>query len=257
MSEPQIDAFRLNGQIALITGGGTGLGLATARRMADAGAAVVITGRREGVLRDAAADIGPAVRYAVHDVTELDAAEPLVARVAALCGSPPTILVNNAGINLKRPAEETSDAEFERIMRTNVAGAFALSRAVAGPMFAAGGGSILFIASMASIFGIPGVVAYTASKTAVVGLVRSLAVDWSPRGVRVNAVAPGWIDSAMLRKSFEGDAARRDKILARTPLGRVGDPDDVAHAAVYLSSPAARFVTGTVFPVDGGVSIGF
>ena len=247
--------FRLEGDVALVTGGGTGLGRAAARRLADAGAKVVITGRREDVLKTAAAELG--VGYAVHDVTQLDAAGRLLEQVADRCGGPPTILVNNAGINLKKPAVETTEAEFERVMLTNVTGAFALSRAAAPAMIQRGGGSILFIASMASLFGIPGVVAYTASKTAVVGLVRSLAVDLSPSGVRVNAVAPGWIDSAMLRKSFDGDAQRRDKILARTPLGRVGEPDDVAQALVYLASPAAKFVTGVVLPVDGGVSIGF
>ena len=256
MSQPPADnPFRLDGQVALVTGGGTGLGRATARRLADAGAGVVITGRRQGVLRDAAADLG--VDHLVHDVTDLDAADDLIRRVADRCGRPPSILVNNAGINLKKPAVETSDADFDRIMLTNVGGAFALTRAAAPAMVQAGSGSILFIASMASLFGIPGVIAYTASKTAVVGLVRSLAVELSPHGVRVNAIAPGWIDSAMLRKSFDGDAPRRDKILSRTPMGRVGDPDDVAHAAVYLCSPAAKFVTGVVLPVDGGVSIGF
>ncbi len=208
------------------------------------------------MLRDATAAIGPAAQYLVHDVTQLDEARPLVSQVTERCGQP-TILVNNAGINMKKPAIETTETEFAQIMQTNVMGAFALSRAVAPAMMERGKGSILFIASMASLFGIPGVVAYTAAKTAVVGLVRSLAVDLSPSGVRVNAIAPGWIDSAMLRKSFEGDTARRDRILQRTPMGQVGNPDDVAYASVYLSSPAARFVTGTVLAVDGGVSIGF
>ena len=248
--------FRLTDEVALITGGGTGLGLAMARRMADAGARVVITGRREDVLRDATRDIGREAQYVVHDVTRLEEAGQLVEQVTERCG-PPTILVNNAGINMKKPTVETTEEEFARIMQTNVMGAFALSRAVAPGMIERGHGSILFIASMASLFGIPGVVAYSAAKTAVIGMVRTMAVDLSPRGVRVNAIAPGWIDSAMLRKSFEGDPGRRDRILSRTPMGKVGDPDDVAWAGVYLSSPAARFVTGTVMPVDGGVSIGF
>lgn len=251
-----MEMFQLDNEVALITGGGTGLGLAMARRMAEAGARVVITGRREDVLRDAAGNIGRETQYIVHDVTQLDEAPRLIEQVTERVG-PPSILVNNAGINMKKHAIETTEAEFQNIMQTNVMGTFALSRAVAPGMMERGKGSILFIASMASLFGIPGVVAYTAAKTAVVGLVRSLAVDLSPRGVRVNAIAPGWIDSAMLRKSFEGDPARRDRILARTPMGKVGDPDDVAYAGVYLASPAARFVTGTVFPVDGGVSIGF
>lgn len=248
--------FRLDGEVAIVTGGGTGLGLAMARRMADAGARVVITGRREDVLRQAATEIGREAQYVVHDVTQVDTAGRLVEQVAARVGQS-TILVNNAGINMKKPTVETTEAEFDRIMQTNVTGAFALSRAVAPGMMERGRGSILFIASMASLFGIPGVVAYSTSKTAVLGMVRTMAVDLSPSGVRVNAIAPGWIDSAMLRKSFEGDPGRRDRILSRTPMGQVGDPDDIAWAGVYLSSPAARFVTGTVLPVDGGVSIGF
>lgn len=250
------DMFRLDGEVALITGGGTGLGLAMARRMAGAGARVVITGRREEVLRGAVAEIGGGAQYIVHDVTQLEEAAPLVGQVTERFGAP-TVLVNNAGINLKKICTETGDEDFERIMRTNVTGAFALSRAAAAGMAQRGRGSIIFIASMASLFGIPGVVAYSAAKTAILGMVRTMAVDLSPRGVRVNAIAPGWIDSAMLRKAFEGDPARRDRILARTPMGDVGQPDDVAWAAVYLSSPAARFVTGAVLPVDGGVSIGF
>lgn len=250
------DMFRLDGEVALITGGGTGLGLAMARRMAGAGGRVVITGRREEVLRGAVAEIGGGTEYIVHDVTQLGEAASLVGQVTERFGAP-TILVNNAGINLKKICTETSDEDFERIMRTNVTGAFALSRAAAAGMAERRRGSILFIASMASLFGIPGVVAYSAAKTAILGMVRTMAVDLSPRGVRVNAIAPGWIDSAMLRKAFDGDPARRDRILARTPMGDVGQPDDVAWAAVYLCSPAARFVTGAVLPVDGGVSIGF
>lgn len=248
--------FRLNDEVALITGGGTGLGLAMARRMAEAGARVVITGRREEILRDATREIGHDAQYLVHDVTQLDEAPRLVEQITDRVGSP-TILVNNAGINMKKPTVETTEEEFARILQTNVMGTFALSRAVAPAMMERGKGSILFIASMASLFGIPGVVAYSAAKTALLGMVRTMAVDLSPKGVRVNAIAPGWIDSAMLRKSFEGDPGRRDRILARTPMAKVGDPDDVAWAGVYLCSPAASFVTGTVLPVDGGVSIGF
>jgi len=118
-------------------------------------------------------------------------------------------------------------------------------------------GSIIFTASMASLFGINKVVAYAAAKSAYVGLVRTLAVEFGASGVRVNAIAPGWIHSEMSAKALDGDPARKAKILGRTPLNRLGDADDIGWAAVYLCSPAAKFVTGVVLPVDGGVSIGF
>jgi gluconate 5-dehydrogenase len=118
-------------------------------------------------------------------------------------------------------------------------------------------GSILFIASMTSFMGMPQVVAYAAAKSAYLGLVRSLAVEWGPHGVRVNAIAPGWIASPMLERALSGDPVRKGKILGRTPLGSFGDPDDIGWAAVYLASPAAKFVNGVVLPVDGGAAIGF
>jgi gluconate 5-dehydrogenase len=247
-------AFRLDGEIALVTGGGTGLGLATAKRMAEAGARVVIVGRREEPLKAAA---GKELQYLVHDVTELDQADALVAKVKGATGGVPTILVNNAGIHLKKWAVETSVEEFQKVLSTHVLGSFALTKAVAPAMMEAGKGSIVFIASMASIFGIPQVIAYTAAKSAYTGMVRGLATELSPRGVRVNAIAPGWIESPMQKTAFAGDPKRAEKILGRTPMGRLGDPDDVAYAAVYLCAPAAKFVTGTMLVVDGGISVGF
>ena len=184
------DAFRLDNEIALVTGGGTGLGLAIARCLAESGARVVITGRREEVLQQAVADLGPAADYIVHDVTDTGQAVPLVAKVEQRHG-PLSVLVNNAGINLKKPAVETSEEEFLAILQTNVLGAHALVRAAAPGMTERGRGSILFIASMASLFGIPGVVAYSAAKSALLGMVRTLATELSPAGVRVNAIAPG------------------------------------------------------------------
>jgi gluconate 5-dehydrogenase len=165
--------------------------------------------------------------------------------------------VNNAGNSLKKPAVETTAAEFELVMRTHVLGSHALTAAAAKGMIKQRRGSILFTASMASLFGIPLVIAYAAAKSAYVGMVKCYATELSPHGIRVNAIAPGWIDSAMSRKAFAGDPARRERILARTPMARLGEPDDVGWAAVYLSSDAARFVTGVILPVDGGASVGF
>jgi NAD(P)-dependent dehydrogenase (short-subunit alcohol dehydrogenase family) len=249
-------AFSLRGEIALITGGGTGIGRAIAQAMVAAGARVVIVGRRTPELKAAAGELGERASYFVHDVCNLPAAADLVDRVTREVGAP-TCLVNNAGTHIKKPATETTPEDFQQLLNTHVVGAHALTRAVVPGMMARKHGSILFTASMASIFGIPQVVAYAAAKTAMLGMVRCYAVEFSPHGVRVNAIAPGWIETALSRKSLASDPARESKILARTPQARLGDPEDVGWAAVYLASPAAKFVTGVVLPVDGGVSIGF
>ena len=248
--------FCLEGEIALITGGGTGLGLAIARCMVSAGARVVLAGRRAAVLKQAAAAIGPRAGTVVCDVTRFKDATRVVAGAGALFG-PITVLVNNAGNHLKKPALETSEEEFLGVLKTHVLGAHALIRAVLPGMLRRKHGSIIFIASMASLFGIPKVFAYSAAKSAYLGMVRALATEVSPAGVRVNAIAPGWFETDITRRAMAGDPARKRRILARTPLGRFGEPDDVGAAAVYLCSPAAKFVTGAVLPVDGGVSIGF
>jgi NAD(P)-dependent dehydrogenase (short-subunit alcohol dehydrogenase family) len=250
------EAFSLRNETALITGGGTGLGLAMARAMSSAGAKVVLAGRREAELAAAVKELGAGAAYVVHDVNQLDLAPAMVAQVEQAHG-PITCLVNNAGQNMKKPAVETTSEELEAIMRTHVFGAHALVRAVAPGMIARKHGNILFTASMASLFGIPNVVAYTAAKSAMVGLLRSYAVEFSPHGVRVNAIAPGWIDTAMSRKAMEGDPARKAKIVSRTPMAKFGETEDIGWAAVYLVSPAAKFITGVMLPVDGGVSMGF
>ena len=248
--------FSLDGEVALITGGGTGLGLAISRQMALAGAKVILAGRRAELLKAAAASIGHRAGFVVCDVTRLKDAARVVATAERHFGAV-TILVNNAGIHLKKTALETSEEDFLGVLKTHVLGAHALTRAVLPDMLRRRHGSILFVASMASLFGIPNVMAYAAAKSAYLGMVRSLATEVSPAGVRVNAVAPGWIETAMSRQAMASDPARKRRILARTPLGRFGEPDDVGAAAVYLCSPAAKFVTGAVLPVDGGVSIGF
>ncbi|HEY1791429.1 MAG TPA: SDR family oxidoreductase [Opitutaceae bacterium] len=248
--------FSLEGEVALITGGGTGIGLAIAKAMASAGAKVVLVGRRKAELAAACAEIGPLASHVVHDVTDLAGAPALVEKAAGLAG-PVTCLVNNAGNHVKKPAAETTEEEFETVMRTHVFAAHSLTRAVAPAMMKRGRGSILFTASMASIFGIPYIIAYTAAKSAYAGMVRGYATEFSAKGVRVNAIAPGWIETDMVRKAFDGDPARRDKILGRTPMGKLGEPVDIGWAAVYLASPAAKFVTGVMLPVDGGISIGF
>ncbi len=257
MNKTQLtSAFDLTGQTALITGGGTGLGLGMARCLVASGAKVVLVGRRKEELENACASLGKNAFVLVGDVTKLETAPALVDKAEKLAG-PISILINNAGVHLKKPSTETSDAEFAAVIQTHVFGAFALTREAGRRMIERKSGSVLFTASMASLFGIPLVVAYSAAKSAYVGMVRSLATEWGQHGVRVNAIAPGWIASAMLDKALSGDAARKAKIIGRTPMNKFGEPDDIGWAAVYLCSPAAKFVTGVVLPIDGGAAIGF
>jgi gluconate 5-dehydrogenase len=250
------EAFSLAGEIAVITGGGSGLGLGMGRAFVSAGARVVLVGRRERVLREAVDQLGAQATFVVHDVTRFAEASSFIDRIASEIGTP-TILVNNAGNHLKKSALETTPEEFQAVLDTHVMASFALTRAVAPGMVAHGRGSIVFIASMASYLGIPQVVAYTAAKSAYVGMVRSLAVELGPSGIRVNGIAPGWIDTDMLRRAVDHDPPRKARILARTPLGRFGDPAEIGWTAVFLCSPGAAFVSGVMLPVDGGAVFAF
>lgn len=247
--------FSLVGERALITGGGTGLGLNIARCMVRAGAQVTLVGRREQPLSDAVAELGEMATYEPCDVTDVDAVSRMLDRVSDQGGV--SILVNNAGVHLKKDAISMSVDDFQAVMQTHVVAAFDLTRQVLPGMLRRQHGSVLFIASMASFIGMPQVCAYSAAKSAYLGMVRSLTAEVASSNVRVNAIAPGWIESPMLREALDGDQERANKILSRTPMGRFGKPDDVGHAAVYLCSDAARFVTGVVLPIDGGASTGF
>jgi NAD(P)-dependent dehydrogenase (short-subunit alcohol dehydrogenase family) len=248
--------FRLDGEVALITGGGSGLGLAMARCMAQVGARVVLVGRREELLREACAGIGTAAAYQVPDITRFEEMQGLVASIAERCG-PISVLVNNAGVHLKKFAVDTTVEGFAEVINTHVLAAHNLTRHVLPGMIAARHGSVLFMASMASLIGMTQVVAYSAAKSAYLGMVRTLSAEVAEHGVRVNAIAPGWIESPMLRKALSGDEKRSNKILSRTPMGKFGEPDDIGWAAVYLCSPAAKFVVGTLLTVDGGASPNF
>ncbi|MEI6175872.1 MAG: SDR family oxidoreductase [Verrucomicrobiota bacterium] len=256
-SESLTAPFRLDGEVALITGGATGLGFGMARCFVASGAKVVLVGRREEELKRAVAVLGSSASYVRYDVTEHDKAAGLIEAATLSAGAAPSILINNAGVHLKKAAVETSPEEFLAVLNTHVIGAHALTQAVLPGMIERKHGSVIFIASMASLFGLPKVIAYSAAKSAYVGMVRTLASEVSVDNVRINAIAPGWIDSQMMRTALDGDPERRDKILGRSPMGCFGDADDIGWAAVYLCSQAAKFVTGVVLPVDGGVSIGF
>ncbi len=248
--------FSLNGKRVLITGGGTGIGLGIAMAMQDAGASVVLTGRRIDVLEQAVAYLNGNAIYEQGDVSDLASLPALVKKIEVEQG-PIDILVNNAGINMKKNALEVTDEEFQRIVHTNLNGVFALSREVGKYMQTRKAGVIINITSMAAMYGLPLVAAYAASKTAVLGLTRTMASDLAPFGIRVNAIAPGFIESEMTRKALDADPPRKKRALDRTPMGIMGQPEDIGYAAVYLASEAAKFVTGVNLPVDGGNSIGF
>jgi len=253
---PFAEAFSLQGETALITGGATGLGRAMAEAFLAAGAKVVIAGRRKHPLEVAVAELGPNADYVIYDVSQTDRVAALRDELRERFGGI-TVLVNNAGQHIKKSIEETEEAEFRELMDTHVTGSFVLSKMMAPLMAERGHGSILFTASMTSFFGLPRVFAYSTAKSAYLGMVRSMAVDLGPKGIRVNAIAPGFIETEISRKAFAGDPGRKAKVISRTPMGRFGTPEDVGWAAVYLASPAARFLNGVVLPVDGGVLIGF
>ena len=248
--------FSLQDRKALITGGGTGIGLAIARFFVEAGAHVIITGRRESILREACVQIGENASFRSCDLAQTETVPRLIADIED-SGVSLDILVNNAGINMKSSALEVTDEDFARIMQTNLNGLFTLSREVACRMVVRQRGAILNITSMAALYGIPKVAAYTSSKTALIGLTRALAVELAPSGIRVNAIAPGFIFSDMTAKALDSDPDRRRRIMDRTPMGRMGNPEEIAAAALFLCSDAASFITGVNLPVDGGNSIGF
>lgn len=248
--------FGLENKIALITGGGTGIGLDIAKCMIESGAKVIITGRRIEKLKEAIDYLGKGADYRVNDISDLKNIPGLVEEIIKTYGKI-DILVNNAGINMKKPALEVSDNEFGNIIDTNLNAVFALSREVGKGMVERGSGSIIMISSMAAYYGIDRVAAYASSKTGVYGLVRVLASEWSKFGVRVNAIAPGFIETAMSKGAMNADPDRKNRAMSRTPMGYFGKPKDIGFAAVFLASDASTYITGVSLPVDGGNSIGF
>lgn len=250
------DVFSLKDQLAVVTGGGTGLGFAMVSCLVAFGARVVITGRRAEALRRAVKQLGPNGFCERHDVADVESSASLLERIENRYGLP-TILVNNADTHVKKTVEGHTLADFHSILATHVAGAFAMTRATVPLMKRAGSESIIFIASMSSLIGLPNIVGYSAAKAAYLGMMRSLASELGGHNIRVNAIAPGWIETPMLSQALSGDADRKSKILARTPQHRFGAPVDIGWAALYLSSPAASFINGAVLPVDGGASIDF
>jgi NAD(P)-dependent dehydrogenase (short-subunit alcohol dehydrogenase family) len=241
---------------AIVTGGASGLGLAIAKAFTGAGIFTVLIGRDPEKLSRATDMLGTHCAALSYDLANLAGIPTLVQNITRQYG-PVDILVNNAGINQKKLFTEVTDEDFARIMLTNVQAVFALSREVVKQMLPNGKGVILNISSMAAQYGIPKVIAYSASKTAIEGMTRAMAVELSPQGIRVNCIAPGFIYSDMTAAALDSDPERKQKVFSRTPMGVMGQPEDIGSAALFLCSDAARYITGAVLPVDGGNSIGF
>ncbi|MDN5216966.1 SDR family oxidoreductase [Fulvivirgaceae bacterium BMA12] len=249
--------FKLDGKVALVTGGGSGIGLGIAKSYIDAGAKVVIVGRTESNLQEACETMGENAAYYVYDITRQAGIPDLVTTIEKEQGVI-RILVNNAGVHLKAHTSETSDEAFLKVIQTHVLSSFTLSREVAARMAANNiAGSIIMISSMTGIMALDRVVAYTTAKTAMLGLMRGLLADYATHGIRVNAIAPGWIESRMLHQALDNDLPRKDKILNRIPFNKFGHPQDIGNAAIFLGSNASAYVSGVLLPVDGGAAVGF
>jgi NAD(P)-dependent dehydrogenase (short-subunit alcohol dehydrogenase family) len=244
-------------KIAIVTGGGSGIGLAIAEKFVQASIHTIIVGRDQGKLDAAKEKLGELCEPFPCDLTDLAAIPKLVNNIIQKHGQI-DVLVNNAGINMKKEFIEVTDEDFQRIIMTNVTAVFALSREVVKCMLEKGvKGSIINISSMASQYGIPKVIAYTASKSAIEGMTRAMATELSPKGIRVNCIAPGFIATDMSAKALNSDPERKAKAMGRTPMGEMGRPSDIGDAAVFLASYGAKYITGVILPVDGGNSIGF
>jgi len=245
-----------NQRIAIVTGGGSGIGLAIAEKFICNKIITIIIGRNEEKLKKAAERLGELCNPVVCDVSNLASIPPLISNIIDKYGQI-DILVNNAGINMKKDFTEVTDEEFQQIITTNLCSVFTMSREVVKQMLKQGNGSIIHISSMAAQYGLPRVIAYSASKTAIDGMTRAMAVELSPKGIRVNAIAPGFIETEMTAKALNSDLERKQKVFSRTPMGYMGQTGDIADAALFLSSDTAKYITGIVLPVDGGNSIGF
>jgi len=249
--------FDLSGRVAIVTGGNGGIGLGMARGLAEAGAHIAVVGRNEAKSNAAVDHIkqrGAKAISVVADVTDKAVVGAMVELVARELGRI-DILVNNAGINIRKPPQALSLEEWDRVISTNLTSAFLCSQAVYPVMKAAGGGKIINIGSMMSIFGASFAPAYAASKGGIVQFTRSCACAWAADNIQANAVLPGWIDTDLTRRARQEIDGLHDRVLARTPAARWGVSGDFAGIAVFLTSHASDFVTGTAIPVDGGFSV--
>ncbi len=249
--------FDLSGRVAIVTGGNGGIGLGMARGLAQAGAGVVVAARNVAKSADAVKALealGAQAMATAVDVRRETSCRAMVQAALDRFGRL-DILVNNAGTNVRKQPQEYSLDEYQLVLETNLTSAFMCCQAAYPAMVRAGGGKIINIGSMMSIFGASFAAPYAASKGGIVQLTKALATAWAKDNVQVNAVLPGWIDTDLTRKAREQVAGLHERVMARTPAGRWGTPDDHAGIAVFLASGASDFVTGTAIPVDGGYSV--
>lgn len=249
-----MELFRLDGRVALITGGSKGLGRAIAQSLAEAGADVAIVSRTLADCRKAATEIAEqsgrrAAAFAV-DVNKSDDLKKAAAEIEASLG-PVDILVNNAGINIRGPIEELGESDFEAVMATNVTAPFLCSKIFGPKMVERGWGRVINLGSIMSVISLPGRAPYAASKAAIMGLTRTLALEWATKGVTVNAICPGPFATEM-NKQLLNDPAKYKDFVSKIPMGRWGELSEIAGAALFLASDAAAFVTGSALFVDGG-----
>jgi len=253
-----LDLFRLNGRVALVTGASSGLGATFARGVAEAGASVVVAARRKERLDSLVAELekeGGQALAVPCDVTKEEEVERLVQATLKRFGRL-DILVNNAGVSNVAPAEEEALEMFQRVIEVNVTGVFLCAKHCGKAMLSAGRGSIINIASMMGMVGI-GVLpqaSYNTSKGAVINMTRELAAQWAKRGVRVNALAPGWFPTEMTEGMFDNERSILF-IERRTPMGRAGRPEELLGALLLLASDASSYITGQTIVVDGGWTI--
>ncbi|MEO8713394.1 MAG: glucose 1-dehydrogenase [Acetobacteraceae bacterium] len=248
--------FDLKGRVAVVTGGNGGIGLGMAEGLAEAGASVVLAGRDAAKARTAQARIealGAACRFVSADVTKREACHALIAATLAAFGRL-DIMVNNAGTSIRKMPQDYTEAEWHHVMDTNLTSAFLCAQAAYPAMKAAGGGKIINIGSMMSLFGAPYATPYAASKGGIVQMSRALATAWAADNIQVNAVLPGWIDTDLTRRARDQVDGLHARVEARTPAARWGVPADMAGIAVFLASAGSDFVTGAAIPVDGGYS---
>jgi 2-dehydro-3-deoxy-D-gluconate 5-dehydrogenase len=248
--------FDLSGRAAVVTGGNGGIGLGMARGLAAAGANVVVAARNAAKAEAAVtalAALGAKSAFVALDVADESSCRAMIDQTADRFGRL-DILVNNAGMSIRKPPESYTAAEWRAVLDTNLTGAFLCSQAAHSAMKRGGGGKIINIGSMFALFGSAYAAPYAASKGALVQLTKSLAAAWAEDNIQVNAVLPGWIDTELTRDARQQVPGLHERVLARTPAGRWGVPEDLAGIAVFLASPASDFVTGAAIPVDGGFS---
>jgi len=247
-----LDSFSLAGKRALVTGAGRGLGASMAAALAGAGARTALVARSTNELEAAAAAIGDRAVAVPADVSDRERLPELVDRAEAALDGPIDIVLHAAGVQHREPALDFDAAEWDRIIGVNLSAPFFLSQAIARRQIAGSvSGRHIFIGSLSSHLGLRNVVAYTASKSGILGVVRNLALEWAEHGIRVNGIGPGYIRTE-LTKSMLDVPENRERILGRTPMGRLGTPEDMAGAAVFLASDASAYVNGHLLMVDGG-----